>query len=211
MDQIGSNSLKDIENECLKEQQKAFGSQIIDLNSFATISNWIDNTKSTQFELLYRASEHSFSISSFHEICDNKGPTITIIETTKGDIFGGYNSTSWNGANGTRGYFGGNDKCFIFTLVNKNNIKPTMYKNNSNQRYVYNHNICGPSFGDDISIYQQDSSEDGTQDKGFESIIGEQSFPCDYSDTLDGNGEGKLTLTQSERFTIKDYEVFKVQ
>ncbi|KAF2072647.1 hypothetical protein CYY_006049 [Polysphondylium violaceum] len=48
------------------------------------------------FELLYQASDNEFSASSFHSACDGKGATITLIETTLGCVFGGYNSQSWN-------------------------------------------------------------------------------------------------------------------
>ena len=33
---------------------------------------------------------------TFHANCDNKGPTVTLIETTTGKIIGGYASVSWS-------------------------------------------------------------------------------------------------------------------
>lgn len=45
--------------------------------------------------LLYRASEHNFSASKFHQLCDGKGPTLTIIRSTSKTLFGGYASKSW--------------------------------------------------------------------------------------------------------------------
>ncbi len=47
------------------------------------------------WKLLYRASKEGFSASSFHSKCNNQGPTITIIQSTNGNIFGGYNTASW--------------------------------------------------------------------------------------------------------------------
>ena len=46
--------------------------------------------------LIYRASEHGYTSSSFHEHCDDKGPTLIIIKTTGGWIFGGYITKSWS-------------------------------------------------------------------------------------------------------------------
>ena len=50
---------------------------------------WI-NTK-----LLFRASEHNYSSAMFHLLCNNKGPTITIIHNSNDHIYGGYTSKSW--------------------------------------------------------------------------------------------------------------------
>lgn len=45
--------------------------------------------------LLYRASLHGFSSASFHRRCDRKGPTLTIIKSKRGYLFGGFASISW--------------------------------------------------------------------------------------------------------------------
>ena len=57
------------------------------------LKEWIgDNT----MKLAYRASDHGYSGSSFHSYCDNvKGPTLIVIKSDKGWIFGGYTSQSW--------------------------------------------------------------------------------------------------------------------
>lgn len=41
-------------------------------------------------ELLYRASEHGFTYSAFHDKCDNKGPTISLIKSEHEKVFGGF-------------------------------------------------------------------------------------------------------------------------
>ena len=46
-------------------------------------------------QLLYRASEHNFTAESFHKYCDDKGPTLILIKSNKGWIFGGYTTQSW--------------------------------------------------------------------------------------------------------------------
>ncbi len=50
-----------------------------------------------QWKLLYRASEHEYTPESFHKNCDGKSPTLIIIKSTDGWIFGGYTTQSWNG------------------------------------------------------------------------------------------------------------------
>jgi len=91
-------------------------SAIISNDTFKYIDYWLGDFKKHSFQLLFRASVDSFSATKFHEKCDNKGPTITIIQTTDGDVFGGYNSQSWE--SDTYGNYYGDAKCFIFTLVN---------------------------------------------------------------------------------------------
>ena len=50
-----------------------------------------------KWRLLYRASEHQYTSKSFHECCDDKGPTLVIIKSSGGWIFGGYTTQSWSG------------------------------------------------------------------------------------------------------------------
>ena len=46
------------------------------------------------WHLLFRASRHGFKAQNFHSRCDNKGPTVTIVQS--GDyIFGGFMEISW--------------------------------------------------------------------------------------------------------------------
>ena len=46
-------------------------------------------------KLIYRASEHGYTAKSFHECCDDKGPTLIVIKSDGGWIFGGYTKKSW--------------------------------------------------------------------------------------------------------------------
>ena len=49
-----------------------------------------------KWKLLYRASEHGYTTSSFHEYCDDKKPTLVVIKSSEGWIFGGYTTESWS-------------------------------------------------------------------------------------------------------------------
>jgi len=49
-------------------------------------------------DVLYIASRDGDDASSFHSACDNKGPTIVIVQTTSGAVFGGYAGESWGGS-----------------------------------------------------------------------------------------------------------------
>ena len=55
---------------------------------------WLGN--GYEWKQLFRASEHNYSSSEFHECCDAiKGPTLVVIKSTGGWIFGGYTTQSW--------------------------------------------------------------------------------------------------------------------
>ncbi|KAF2068532.1 hypothetical protein CYY_010142 [Polysphondylium violaceum] len=108
------NSLKD---KLDKTEQELALTKEEEYSTFKKIiSHWIDTIKLTNFELLYSASEtNKFNAQAFHSACDGEGPTITVIETTNGCVFGGYNSQPWNNHYFSLSY--GDNKCFIFTLV----------------------------------------------------------------------------------------------
>ena len=38
-----------------------------------------------QCKLFFKASEHKYSVEKFHSMCDNKGATITIIQSNHGN------------------------------------------------------------------------------------------------------------------------------
>ena len=78
------------------------------------IKKWINPNKKIKFELLFRKSRDGSICSDFHRCCDNKGPTLTLIKTSKNYIFGGYTPFSWKSQ---EGYSPVQDKdTFIFSL-----------------------------------------------------------------------------------------------
>ena len=56
------------------------------------LREWVGDYK---WKLLYRASEHEYTGYSFHDYCDDEGPTLIVIKSSKGWIFGGYTTQSW--------------------------------------------------------------------------------------------------------------------
>ena len=49
----------------------------------------------TYLQLLFRASDHKWSAKEFHNRCNNKGPTVTIVKSSVGRLSGGFAKTSW--------------------------------------------------------------------------------------------------------------------
>ena len=64
-------------------------SKIINFDLFKQLNNWINPLKSLKFDLLFTASINGDGSNSFHEFCDGKGPTVTVVKGENGYIFGG--------------------------------------------------------------------------------------------------------------------------
>jgi len=56
------------------------------------IFSWINknNIGKVSAKLLYSAEIDGDNAYNFHNLCDNQSPTLTIVESTDGKIFGGY-------------------------------------------------------------------------------------------------------------------------
>ncbi len=61
---------------------------IVDKQYDSYLKEWIG--EGSKWQLIYRASEHEYSGRSFHEHCGKRRPTILIIKSSEGWIFGGY-------------------------------------------------------------------------------------------------------------------------
>ncbi len=70
-----------------------FRSKILD--SLTPIEPFFDGRVIKSVKLLYRASEHNFSIKRFHELSDNVTDTLTIAHNEFGKKFGGYTPVAW--------------------------------------------------------------------------------------------------------------------
>ena len=51
-----------------------------------TLKNWINPEIKIKSELLYRMSRDGIETKTFHNLCDNKGPTIILIKLTDDNI-----------------------------------------------------------------------------------------------------------------------------
>jgi len=102
------------------------------------ITNWLGDIKRT-VKLLYRATRDGFNPQQFHTLCDNKGPTITLVRDDKGRCFGGYTSLSWQ----SEFMWKNDDTAFMFSF---NRNKKIMTKNPS--KSIYHNPGNGPTFGE---------------------------------------------------------------
>ncbi len=79
---------------CLKNPSEYLpDTQLVDKKYDSYLKEWLGNDY--KWRLLYRASEHDYTVKSFHEYCDDKGPTLIMIKSSGGWLFGGYTTQSW--------------------------------------------------------------------------------------------------------------------
>ena len=152
-----------------------------------------------KLKLLYRGSRDGFGTDDFHNKCDNHFKTITIIETTKGFIFGGYTQATWSSSSGK---YTNDPNAFLFSLVNRFN-KPFLSKVINVNTAIYSFSSCGPTFGSGHDICICDNSNTSEQSSS--------NFPHSYSQPKDINDPNGNYLCDSRNFQVKEIEVFQLQ
>jgi hypothetical protein len=196
---IDWSKVLDIVNETSKyniisDQQQFFsGGTLLTLDHQIQLNQFYGN-ENQKWRMIYKATRDGFDSKDFHRCCDEKGPTLTLIQSTDEYLFGGYTKIDWNKK--TKGWM--MDKtAFIFTLINPHNIIPTKYLINNNGKDAIYPGGNGPAFGSiDINI----NSNSNTNNKNY------FMFPRSYCDTT---GEGHLTFTNTETFSTLDIEIYR--
>ena len=132
------NEFKKEMNILSKDYISNLDSSIIDNNKYnLTLKNWINPNMKIRANLLYKLSRDGPEISTFHELCDNKGPTLTLFHLKIGDKIGFYV-----------------DDSFDSTSEWKKDIFNFMFNLTQNQKYCKNffdkssfycNSNCGPS------------------------------------------------------------------
>ncbi len=88
------NVMLKVTNYLQSRSEALKNAQILNKDYYSYIYEW---TRYDKWKLIYRASEHDYTAQSFHECCDDKGPTLIVIKSSEGWIFGGYTTQSWSG------------------------------------------------------------------------------------------------------------------
>ena len=171
--------IKQIEKINLK--RKIFNTEI-DIDE-DLVKTWLNN-KNLNAELLFRKTRDGSTSHDFHEKCDNKGNTITFIETTKGYKFGIYTELQWDCSCSYK-Y---DESTFVFSLNKKKKYMP---KNNQGRIYCNPYN--GPRVGEDEIFFFT------TLDNGSINISKNNYFLSE-NELTDGEKEWK----------VKELEVFKI-
>ena len=151
------------------------------------------------WRLIYRASEHGFDAADFHRCCDSFAPTVCIIQTDFGNIFGGFTSIPWSSA--VLRADQADPTAFLFSLKNTLNIPPTKFPvAKEYQQCAISHNpTCGPNFGS-----PKNEGSDLCLRNKFNDKTNCIFFPKSYVDTSNHGG----LIFAKKYFACKEVEVF---
>ena len=171
------NEIKSIfQKQITKEKER-----ISELNN---ISKWIDPNKKITYNLLFKKTRDGDTTQRFHAFCDNKGKTVTIIETIEGNKFGGFTNENWDKSKCKK-----NENDFVFSLnLNK------MYKLKSGDS-IYCGESEGPYFGHD----------------GSSADIRINNNTLNYGETIGNSyGSNKELNGGKKEFIVKEIDVYQV-
>jgi len=184
-----------------------------DIKFFKLLSSKLtENIARCKFKLLYRASENKYLASTFHKFCDDHGPTITIIKSNFGNIFGGYTSIKWS----SDWEYHKDKNAFLFVIRSKNKSipSPKVFDCIDNECAVYHDPDRGPTFGEGHDLQIGDKCNKSLP---IESIT-DWDFRC-YTNKNSYNHNNKLCGADehdhhSNRghffFKVVDYSVFEI-
>jgi len=151
-----------------------------------------------KLKLLYRASRDGWTASTFHQLCDNQGPTVTLVRRSDNGttIFGGYTSVSWDSSN----RYKHDHHAFLFSLMNTAALGPVKLDVVDTANSIYCHMTYGPSFGGGHDLH--------IHDNGIFNISSYSNLGHSYS--VPASQQGKSLLAGSYQFTPSEVEVYAV-
>ena len=187
---------KKSEINAIYEEMKKKSEILADFDEFIQIYRGI--RKSFDFKikniiLLFNSSKDGDSSSTFHQKCDGKQFTITLVKTTNNRRFGGFTTFAWN----QNSSYYADRYAFIFSFDNKENY----YINDaSGSNAIYCNSSYGPTFGDGFDFCiangctNNTNSSDNTQYRYY-------------------NRDRKSTyfLAGQNNYQVLKYEVFQIE
>lgn len=216
---IGIKTFKTI----FSEHEKRF-KNMAELLNFDSV-----NQLFSKLSLLYRASDHNFEGSKFHQLCDGKFPTLVLIRSND-KIFGAYSTAafSWDykiePAPGS--FLFSLDKQTKLAIIKnqKNKFSEKNYVQSFNHLRNEEHSLFdekiyvhdrykfdnGPFFGQDLQIYTTFTNENkDKKTSGFSRLGNNFSLPL-VPIGLNSSNYSEIYLAGSKEFEVDEYEVFQL-
>ena len=158
------------------------------------IINRLDKFNPISYKLIYSSSIDGDNIATFHDKCDGEDYILIIIETNKGNKFGGFTSIGFDSS----GFELNDDNAFLFSIDKKK-----IYEINPGSSAVYCNKRFGPTFcakkdGTNYNICISDNflSNVSTTSKNSDSYIIDEEYGLNFGE---------------EDFVIKELEIYKLE
>ncbi|XP_071162525.1 interferon-induced protein 44-like [Mytilus edulis] len=167
-------------------------------NDQKQMNKWLNGNK--RYTCLFRATRDGCDSNKFHSLCDNKGPTVTIIYNTNNSVYGGYTAVSW----ASYGDYRNDPRAFLFRLYQNGNWKPVQLPVMDSTYSIHDAAGYGPTFGSnhDLLSFTNTIVWSGTYFK----VNGYVNPGASYS----ANGETSDSITNRSK-QVKDIEVYLVE
>ena len=146
------------------------------------------NKSISKMELIYRASRDGDNSKCFHNMCDGKNNTLTIIKTSVGKRFGGFTQAEWSSEEG----YINDEKTFLFSFDDKEFY---FIKKEQTEYAIFCNRNYGPSFGKGPDLYISSNCRNNS------SFTKQESF--DYKGKTDA-------LVGKQKFSAIDYEIYQL-
>ncbi|PFX22725.1 Fibropellin-1 [Stylophora pistillata] len=156
--------------------------------------------KTSRWLLCHRASTHGWAASTFHTRCDNKDHTVTIIKNGQ-YVFGGYTDIPWDSS--PHGSYGTTTNAFIFSLRNKEELRPFKSMVLQKKYAIFRALGYGPTFGDGHDIHISDNAN--RNDRSYTKFANASNG---YYETPKGVKDPSTVLAGTQNFSPDDWEVF---
>ena len=167
-------------------------STIVRKEEIPLINSWINDKAEIIYKLLYKGTFDGDAAGDFHNKCDGKSHTLTIVETINGYRFGGFTTIAWDGS----GSYKNDPDAFIYSLNKKRKFK------GKGSNSIYCNSGYGPTFGDGHDFHI------------CANYVGKpcySNFQYSYGLKEDLEGCNKLSyLAGGYNFLIKELEVFQI-
>jgi len=170
-----------------------FNNQDIHLITDRLTNNEELKDKNVIFNLIYRASRDGADANSYHKMCDGKANTVSVLQTVKGNKFGGYTEIPIE--SGNIAYKDPNS--FVFSL-NKQKIYENLNKDGAVIRHYKGY---GPYFAGGFITF----------DSQFYSNNNNYVYDRASSSNFFSNNEKEYEINNGEQFfAIRELEVFEI-
>jgi hypothetical protein len=115
-------------NKIAIEISQDLGKLILTDKEMMIIQKWLPNPR-CKLEKLFDGKRDGFDVKQFHSKCDNKGPTLVIVLSEFGHVFGGYTKISWT----SKEQYVKDESAFVFIVRSQKGTPPTKYKIKTDQ------------------------------------------------------------------------------
>ena len=161
------------------------------------VCNWIlkqmkSEDKKIEMTLLYRLTTDGDSGNTFHNKCNNKGYTLSLIRNTKGFRCGGFTTKNWQSSGG----YMEDKNAFLFSLEYKEQYFTYDGKNAIYDYYDNYGTIYGPSFGSGDIVISNNCSQNNSSSCNF---------PYSY-----GGSKPRSLSGGYYNFKVHEIEVYKI-